>query len=292
MKNPLPSRPGPTRILLALLGTAIAILLVTGSGGQLRGEGSKVTAQKTYLGFDRNEYPGDAALPALRQTFSFAGYWLNTPPGAKANSWTSKRDAVKKAGLGFLLLFNGRLDAEIKKSANAMELGRSDAQAAIAAAGREGFPTSSLIFLDQEEGGRMLPEQKTYIYAWVDGVNGAGYHAGIYCSGIAAREGSASVVTADDIHDNSAGRRIEYWVSNDSCPPSPGCSYSQVPRPSASGTRFASTWQYAQSPQRRDFARGCSNYPADGNCYPPNLLRERIFVDLDSAESPDPSRGR
>jgi hypothetical protein len=34
----------------------------------------------TYLGFDRNDYPGDANLHVLRQTFSFTGYWLNNPP--------------------------------------------------------------------------------------------------------------------------------------------------------------------------------------------------------------------
>ena len=291
MRNGLPSRLGAMLTSLGLIGTA-AILFVTGTGDRLRATDHEPSGQKTYLGFDRNEYPGDATLPALHQTFSFAGYWLNTPPGANANSWTSKRDVVKKAGLGFLLLFNGRLDAELRKAATAAELGRSDADAAVAAARREGFPNGSVIFLDQEEGGRMQAEQKAYIYAWVDRVSATGYRAGIYCSGIAAPEGNASVVTADDIHDNSASRKIEYWVSNDSCPPSPGCSYSQVPLPSAGGTRFADVWQYAQSPRRRDFARGCANYAEDGNCYPPNLLRGKIFVDLDSAESPDPSRGR
>jgi hypothetical protein len=292
MRRLLPSRPGAAFVASALLGTAAAILSVAGLDGQLRADGSKLSEKKTYLGFDRNEYPGDAALPVLRQTFSFSGYWLNTPPGAKDNSWTGKREAVKKAGLGFLLLFNGRLDTEIKKTASPTELGRSDAQAAVATARSEGFPIGSLIFLDQEEGGRMLPEQKAYIYAWVDGVNDAGYRAGIYCSGVAAAEGNVFVVTASDIQENSNGRKIEFWVSNDSCPPSPGCSYSRPPRPSASGIRFASVWQYAQSPRRRDFARSCSNYIADGNCYPPKLLGERIFVDLDSAGSPDPSRGR
>ena len=32
----------------------------------------------------------------------------------------------------------------------------------------------------------MLPEQKAYIFAWVDAVIAAGFRAGIYCSGIAA----------------------------------------------------------------------------------------------------------
>ncbi len=44
--------------------------------------GSAVVGQTAYLGFDLNEYPGDANLKVLRQTFSYAGYWLNNPPGA------------------------------------------------------------------------------------------------------------------------------------------------------------------------------------------------------------------
>ena len=74
---------------------------------------------------------------------------------------------------------------------NAGRLGRSDAEAAVAAARREGFREGTVIFLDQEEGGRMLPEQKAYIYAWVDGMGAAGFRAGIYCSGIAARRWQA-----------------------------------------------------------------------------------------------------
>ena len=292
MRNSQPRRFGAIIMTMAATASTAVILSLTASS-RLGTKGNENSARKTYLGFDRNEYPGDAVLPALRQTFSFAGYWLNAPPGAKGTSWTGKRDAVKKAGLGFLLLFNGRLDAEIKKAACAAELGHSDGDTAVAAARHEGFPNGSVIFLDQEEGGRMLPDQKVYIYAWVDEVTRSGYQAGIYCSGLAAKEGNGSVVTANDLLENSAGRNIEFFVSNDSCPPSPGCSYrQQPPQPSASSTRFASVWQYAQSPRRRDFARGCSNYAGDGNCYPPKLLEEKIFVDLDSANSPDPSRGR
>jgi hypothetical protein len=38
---------------------------------------------QSYLGFDRNTYPGDANLKALHQTFAYTGYWLNNPPGEK-----------------------------------------------------------------------------------------------------------------------------------------------------------------------------------------------------------------
>ncbi|MGC1373721.1 MAG: glycoside hydrolase domain-containing protein, partial [Candidatus Sulfotelmatobacter sp.] len=144
---------------------------------------------RAYLGFDRNDYPGDANLKALHQTFSYTGYWLNNPPGARKNTWTGHRAAVESAGFGFLVLFNGRLYAELKSAelksaepksvARATKLGKSDAQSAAAAARREGFPAQTVIFLDQEQGGRMLPEQKAYIYAWTDGVLAAGFRAGI-----------------------------------------------------------------------------------------------------------------
>jgi hypothetical protein len=268
----------------------IAYLLsafVQTAGAQAKG----LKAQKTYLGFDRNDYPGDENLSALRRTFSFAGYWLNVPPRAASNPWVGKRKTIKAAGFGFLVLFNGRLDAELKK-ADAAALGRSDAEAALAAARREGFPNPTVIFLDQEEGGRMLPEQKAYIYSWVDGINAGGFRAGIYCSGIAVTEGTTKVVTADDIRQSAGERKIVYWVANDACPPSPGCAFPRNRRPADSGLEFAEVWQYAQSPRRKDFAQGCSNYAADGNCYAPGLAERRVHVDGDSASSADPSNGR
>ena len=125
------------------------------------------------------------------------------PPG----TWSGHRAAVETAGFGFLVLFNGRLyselkSAELKSETNATKLGRSDAQAAATAARREGFPAHTVIFLDQEQGGRMLPEQKAYIYAWVDVVTAAGFRAGIYCSGIPAKDDD-NIVTAEDNADNN-----------------------------------------------------------------------------------------
>jgi hypothetical protein len=60
---------------------------------------------QAFLGFDNNEYPGDAAMAELRRTFAFAGYWLNPPPGAKQNTWAGKRETMLKNGFGFLVLF-------------------------------------------------------------------------------------------------------------------------------------------------------------------------------------------
>lgn len=253
-----------------------------------------LTAQiPSYLGFDRNTYPGDSNLQALHNTFSYASYWLNNPPGERTNSWTGHRAAVESAGFGFLVLFNGRMYGELKSAANAKRLGASDARAAAASARREGFPANTIIFLDQEQGGRMLPAQKAYIYAWVDAVTAAGFRAGIYCSGIAARDDN-NVVTADDIHKTAAGRHIVYWAINDGCPPAPGCSFpAHPPSPAQSGVRFAEVWQFAQSPQRKDVAANCTGYARDSNCYPPGTSAgQQLYVDVNSATSSDPSNGR
>ena len=120
-----------------------------------------------YTGFDRNLYPGDALLPALRQSFTFTGYWLNNPPGETSNTWTGKRALLKQNGFGFLVLFRGRTDSELKGN-DAAALGLQDAKAAVAAAAFEGFPKDILIFIDQEEGGRLLPEQAAYLFTWID----------------------------------------------------------------------------------------------------------------------------
>ena len=281
-----------------------ALLLVAATLASSRVAGCPLTPDSSArsashagcMGFDRNDYPGDSNLKILRRTFSYAGYWLNNPPGANTNSWTGKRKILQAAGFGFMVLFNGRTYAEIKSAGDAAKLGSSDAAAAVSAARAEGFPLQTIIFLDQEQGGRLLSEQRAYLHAWVDGVNSAHFIAGVYCSGIASHEGSgASIVTAEDIRENAGGRKIKYWVVNDSCPPSPGCTLSKKNLlPESSGISFAEVWQFSQSPKRTDFASGCSaNYNKDGNCYPPGIdPAQRLHVDLDVATSSDPSHGR
>jgi hypothetical protein len=244
----------------------------------------------SYLGFDRNEYPGDSHLQDLHRKFAYVGFWLNNPPGMKTNSWEGKRARVQAEGFGFLVLFNGRLYRELRT--NAAKIGDADARAAVAAAKRQVFPAQTIIFLDQEQGGRLLPEQKAYLFAWVDGVSRAGFRAGVYCSGIAGKEKSgAGVITAEDIRENAGERQITYWVTNDACPPSPGCvAQAHPPLPGASGVDFAEVWQFAQSPRRPEVASKCSGYHSDGNCYAGTGLE--LHLDLNVATSPDPSHGR
>ncbi len=275
-------------ILLVVCGTlAAAALLLTPASGQQHGP---------YLGFDRNDYPGDEAMTQLRKTFSYTGYWLSPPPGTTTNSWSGKRATVAARGFGFLLLFNGKLYRELKASGNARLTGRQDAAAAVNAAHTEGFKRGAVIFLDQEEGGRMLPEQFAYIEAWSDAVRAAGFVPGIYCSGMEVHDrGDPVTTTAADLREKLGAKQIKLWVANDQCPPSPGCSYGKpVPAPSASGTHDALVWQFAQSPRRPRLTKNCaSTYDADGSCHAPGLPHgPNSYVDLNTSTSADPSNGR
>ena len=250
---------------------------------------------KNYPGFDLNTYPGDDALPVLRKSFSFVGYWLSLPPGAQQNTWTGKRTPLRSQGFGFAVLYTGPLGKDLKSEAQARSKGTSDARQATATAKREGFPPRTIIFLDIEEGGRLSPAYHVYLREWVDELARAGYRAGAYCSGMPVSEGQGvTIVTSDNIRNNLEGREMAYWVFNDACPPSPGCALPQTaPAPAGSGVRYAAIWQMSQSPRRKEFTTQCaSTYQPDGNCYAPSDAAHKWFLDVNTATSADPSAAK
>jgi hypothetical protein len=251
-----------------------------------------------YRGFDRNDYPGDANMAALHNTFAFTGYWLTVPPGETSNTWTGKRAVLRQQGWGFLVLANGRLDAEILKSQKhgtaPAQLAQQDASTAAAAAKSEGFPEHTLLFLDQEEGGRLLAEQAAYLLAWTEAVAATGFSPGVYASGQPVPDGPGQhITTIDDIRTRvQTGHlhEIAIFDAQDTCPPAPGCTLHPKPL-AASGLDNLAAWQYSQSPRRPELTRSCkATYAADGNCYAPNF--PTIFLDMDAATTPDPSHGR
>ena len=275
---------------IALISSMLILLAVLASAqDRVR---SALGASRDHVGFDKNDYPGDYLLPAFRKTFAYAGFWLNDPPGMNANPWAGKRGAVRGAGFGFLILFNGRMDANLKNH-DAAALGQADAAAAVTAAKREGFPAGAVIFLDQEEGGALLEEQAAYLGAWIADVNRSPFKAGVYCSGIAVAAGPKKMSTAEDIHARFPGAKL--WVWNDQCPPAPGCvAAATANNPSRSGFPEALAWQYARSPRSHDGTNSCRRtYAADDGCYAPGLPHSsQTTVDLDLSRSADPSQGR
>ena len=248
----------------------------------------------SYLGFDRNIYPGDAAMPILRKTFAFTSYWLSPPPGEKTNTWLGKREFLRAQGFGFLVLCRGRETGELKNEAAAKQNGTQDGKNAAAAAKSEGFASGSIIFLDIEEGGRLPASYHAYLGVWSEELTRAGFHPGVYCSGMPVKEEpAATITTADDIRNDAASRDITIWAYNDSCPPSPGCTFPQdPPPPSSSGIGYAAIWQFAQSPRRKEFTAHCpAKYAPDGNCYAPGDTAHAWFLDVNTATSRDPSGG-
>jgi hypothetical protein len=247
-----------------------------------------------YLGFDRNQYPGDAALPILRKTFAFSSYWLGPPPGEKTNTWLGKRELLRSQGFGFLVLYRGRDSNELKNEPTAKRLGSEDATAAVATAKSEGFSTGAIIFLDIEEGGRLPATYHGYLRVWFEELARAGYRAGVYCSGIPVKEeATVTITTTEDIRNNAPTREITFWAYNDACPPSPGCTFpNNPPAPSFSGAPYAAIWQFAQSPRRKEFTSRCrATYHRDGNCYAPGDSAHAWFLDVNTASSADPSSG-
>ena len=276
-----------------------------GLRGPTGGATLKDQSKSSFIGFDRNDYPGDGRLGDLRKHFAFSGYWLNNPPGENANSWAGHRQKLHDAGFGFLVLWNGRLDAQIKASKISPEdQGKQDAASAIAAARTEGFPDNTIIFLDQEEGGRLLPEQSSYFFGFTETVSASNYRAGSYLSGEPSPEGHdehgnpVTISTAEDVRETSSSKHlhpVSLWVSQDSCPPAPGCTVApgvmKKLTPKSSGIMDASVWQYAQSPRRLDRTKSCAaTYAKDGQCYAG--VSSDLFLDLNLADSPDPSHGR
>jgi glycoside hydrolase-like protein len=246
---------------------------------------------KSFVGFDRNEYPGDAALSLLRKSFAFTSYWLSAPPGEKTNSWTGKRAVLQTHGFGFLLLYLGRTSNQLPDKQICVDAGLADAQAAGRAARREGFPEGSVIFLDVEEGGRFSDGYHGYLQSWAQSLKNEKFQPGIYCSGIAVDEGGGStIISADDIQRHIGVSGLVYWVFNDACPPSPGCSLpNEPPRPSAGGVAYASIWQYVRSPKENKIARHCRGYANDGNCYAPGDASHQWFLDMNVATTKNPS---
>ena len=254
-----------------------------------------------YRGFDRNDYPGDEVMANMRNAaaaFAFTGFWLDNPPGENANSWAGKRAVLREQGWGFLVLANGRLDAEILKAqkggTSPKDLGRKDAATAAASAQHEGFPPQTVIFLDQEEGGRLLSEQAAYLLGWTEAVAATGFRPGVYASGQAVQDAPGMTIdTIQDIRARVAAQKLHevaIFDALDQCPPAPGCTV-QAKALSAAPDAGVIAWQYAQSPRRPEITRSCAQtYAADGNCYAPGY--PQMFLDMDAANSPDPSHGR
>lgn len=271
---------------------AAAILFVSAAQGHVPPMPER--AEKSYLGFDRNDYPGDDAMKLLRKDFTFVSYWIGSPPDEKNNTWSGKRQFLRSLGFGFVVLYLGPDSRELKTEAAAKERGAREGEEAGASAKAEGFSPGTIIFLDIEEGGRLPDTYHTYLASWSEALARAGFRPGAYCSSMPVREDrNTTITTVRDIRDHAATRDFVIWAYNDACPPSPGCAFPpNPPSPAKSGIPDAAVWQFVQSPRRKEFTKRCpAKYASDGNCYAPADAQHMWFLDVNSSASPDPSGG-
>jgi hypothetical protein len=283
---------------MRLSATLLLITLTAGAQQSSPPNHAPAAPIQQVIGFDTNNYPGDDALPELRKHFSFTGYWLTIPPGERQNNWRGKRDVLLRNGFGFLVLANGKTDAQISRAkrngTTPTALGARDATSAIAAAQREHFPTRTTIFLDQEEGGRLNENQSAYLLSWTETIAHSGYLPGVYASGQPVDDAPGKTITTIQYLRQQIAEKhlheIAFWVYQDACPPANGCTMNPPPI-AASGTPDVAAWQYAQSPRRKEITAACAKtYSSDGNCYAPGL--PNLTLDLSVANSSDPSHGR
>jgi LysM repeat protein len=142
-----------------------------------------------FLGFDRLGYPGDDFMRLLRARaqVTWTGFYLAPAPSQPNTSWMQKRAFLKGLGYGFAPIYVGQQQTGISGSHTlTASQGTRDAEDAVALAQEAGFPASSVLYLDIENGPPAQSRFLTYYKAWVQGVRANGFSPGVYCSHLLA----------------------------------------------------------------------------------------------------------
>jgi len=217
-----------------------------------------------FAGFDRSDYPGDAAVDWLQQNTNlvWCGYYLAPAPSHPSTSWMTNRARLVGNGWGIAPLFVGQQVTGPGSQNPSAQTGVADGNVAVGLMQAEGFAAGLFVYLDIENGPPLTQAQQDYIGNWCDTISAGGYGAGVYCSHSLAL----------DIHSLRSSCRI--WAFNVSTTQShPVPNPFPDPNPSGCGYIGAYAWQLGQN---------CLiNVP------PANL--QTLDVDLSSAIVADPS---
>lgn len=136
--------------------------------------------------------------------YRWVGFYLPAPCYT-GTSWHGKRSTLRDMGWGLAVLFVGEQDwpraqvtapedaaADPAQSAGtdrctrdnlSAETGRADGAAAAAAAGAEGFPAGTFVYLDVEPVEAVSGPLADYVRAWARGLVQGGYAPGLYAHG-------------------------------------------------------------------------------------------------------------
>jgi hypothetical protein len=214
--------------------------------------------QGKNLGFDTHTYPGDKTMAAWKAApgapYRWVGYYLPSPCHTD-RSWTGKRQTLVDMGWGLAVVYVGqqtwgRTPRKIspqrtaalvnsKKPCNAdlltAERGRADADDAIAATAREGFPPRSIVFLDIERMEKMPQAMRDYYGAWTKRL----LEHGQYRPGVYVHKHNAQAVY-DDVKAAFFAAGVDeeprIWVAS-------GRGWEEGKAPQDVGFAFAGVWQ-------------------------------------------------
>jgi hypothetical protein len=258
---------------LCLLGAACAPLPV-GAPAPARG----------VPGFDTRDYPGDAAMQRwfAASPYRWVGYYLPAPCYT-GTTWSGRRDALRRIGWGFAVLYVGEQDWQAMRAAAgdtagaAVEGGRcvtanltqqqgvAHAAEAEAAAAADDFPAGTVIYLNVERVERVSPELAAYARAWFATM----LERGRYAPGLYAHDHNAAElysILAEEYVRRGRTERPRLWVAR-------SADFDVRRSPAESGYPVAAAWQ----------GRFNVRETWDGIT---------LNIDVNVADSADPSRGR
>ena len=225
-----------------------------------------------HAGFDRLTYPGDEMMQLLydKTNLSWTGFYLAPAPSQPYTGWMTKRALLSSMGWGFAPIYVGQQTQGRGSHIVTARQGSIDAGNAARLAQSAGFPANSVIYLDIEQSWTtsqtVIKNNQDYYKNWSQGIFERGYYPGVYCFPLIAR----ALMKVD--------RRPLIWAINvnkfrtgtfrDPLP---------FPDPEGSGLSEANVWQLVQK----------SSLQVTNNA---GRVLTVTPIDLDSADSEDPSR--
>jgi hypothetical protein len=194
-------------------------------------------------GFDCGSYPGDNAVTKWARSgspFQFLGFYLPAPCHGRAfKPFKTKYPLLKSLGWGMAIVYVGRQLKGCGAQNLTAAIGKADGLDAIAKCHAEGFPPSSIVYLDVEPFDGPLPgKMKDYVQAWLDALlQDDNFETGIYCHA----KNAIDLHSLGEARFAAAGRPSgapSFWITRPKSTFNPDTSV-----PADCGISFASIWQ-------------------------------------------------
>jgi hypothetical protein len=263
----------------------LLVMAAVGAGAACAPLQVGVPAAAGVPGFDTRDYPGDATMRRWYDAspYRWVGYYLPAPCYT-GTTWSGRRDALRGMGWGFAVLYVGEQDWEAMRrlpsdtlvvadpgtlrcsiSNLTPEIAVRHAADAQSAAGADGFPPGTAIFLNVERVDRVNPRLAEYVRAWAAAVlDGGRFVPALYAHDHNAQQLYA--ILAEEFARRGRVERPRLWVAR-------AAGFDVRLHPAASGYPVAVAWQ----------GRFDIRETWDGIT---------LTIDVNVADSADPSRGR